>query len=95
MYKYGFENYFEAKFTSIYPEVMKSGHWINVYFTFEFSADTILPHDLLDPSGLVVFDLEGEVQDFIVHDEGVDCEYKFTDSEKEQVIAYIQAQNLV
>ncbi|WP_289486475.1 hypothetical protein [Fictibacillus enclensis] len=95
MYKYGFQNYFEANFTAFYPEVMKSGHWINVYLTFEYSKDTMLPADLTDPSALVVFDLEGEVQDFIVHDEGVDSEYKFTETEKKRLLDFITQQNLI
>lgn len=95
MYKYGFQNYFEADFTAFYPEVMTSGHWINVYLTFEFSKDTILPADLIDPSALVVFDLDGEVQDFIVHDEGVDSDYKFTDTEKKKMLNFITQQKLI
>ncbi|UZJ80085.1 hypothetical protein [Fictibacillus sp. KU28468] len=95
MYKYGFQNYFEADFTAFYPEVMKGEHWINVYLNFDLSAETKLPGDLYDPSALVVFDRDGEVQDFIVHDEGVDCEYKFTDREKEKMLSYIKKHDLI
>ncbi|EIT85617.1 hypothetical protein A374_10288 [Fictibacillus macauensis ZFHKF-1] len=95
MYKYGFENYFEASFTHLSAEVVMTQQWINVYVQFDGSEDTVYPSDLQEPSGLVVFDATGELHDMIVLNEGVDCEYKFTDREKEQLLTFIKQQAFI
>ncbi|MBY6035016.1 hypothetical protein KUV80_00020 [Fictibacillus nanhaiensis] len=89
MYKYGFENYFEGKLNITSYDVIQVGPWINVYISFQIENVEILPEGLTEPSALAVFDQEGELQEIIAHDEGVDCEYKFTDKEKEQITKYL------
>jgi hypothetical protein len=94
MYQYGFTNYFEGQLQFTHFDVTKVGPWYNVYLAFEIENIEILPNGLNEPSALIVFDQEGEMQEIIAHDEGVDCEYKFTDQEKEQISAYLQHINV-
>lgn len=90
MYQYGFMNYFEGHLEFHHYDVAQVGPWFNVYLSFSISNIEILPEGLSEPSALIVFDKDGEMQEIIAHDEGVDCEYKFTDKEKEQIIAYLE-----
>jgi hypothetical protein len=93
MYKYGFTNYFEGKLNFTGYEIIQVGPWLNVYLSFEIENVEILPEGLSDPSALAVYNKDRELQEIIAHDEGVDCEYKFTDKEKEQIISYLQSIN--
>ncbi|MCM3731260.1 hypothetical protein M3196_06245 [Fictibacillus nanhaiensis] len=93
MYKYGFMNYFEGKLNFTSYDITQVGPWINVYISFQIDNVEILPEGINDPSALAVFDKDGELQEIIAHDEGVDCEYKFTDKEKEQITSYLQSIN--
>ncbi|MCM3718744.1 hypothetical protein [Fictibacillus phosphorivorans] len=93
MFKYGFTNYFEGILNFTGYEINKVGPWLNVYLSFEIENVEILPEGLNEPSALVVYDHEGELQDIIAQDEGVDCEYKFTDKEKEQIQTYLERIN--
>jgi hypothetical protein len=93
MYKYGFMNYFEGKLNFTGYDITQVGPWVNVYISFQIDNVEILPEGLNDPSALAVFDKDGELQEIIAHDEGVDCEYKFTDKEKEQITIYLQSIN--
>jgi hypothetical protein len=93
MFKYGFTNYFEGKLNFTGYEINQVGPWLNVYISFDIENVEILPEGLNDPSALAVYDKDGELQEIIAHDEGVDCEYKFTDKEKEQITSYLQSIN--
>ncbi|MFC7372389.1 hypothetical protein ACFQPF_11955 [Fictibacillus iocasae] len=64
---------------------------MNVYLTFEVEPIEKLPSDLQEPSGLAVYDGDGERKEIIVLNEGTDSEYKFTDLEKEQLSLYLDA----
>jgi hypothetical protein len=90
MYKYGFVNYFEGKLHFIGHDTAQVGPWMNVYISFEIENVEILPEGLNEPSAMAVFDKDGELQEIIALDEGVDCEYKFTDKEKEQISSYLK-----
>ncbi len=89
MYKYGFTNYFEGNLTFTGYDVVQVGPWTNVYISFEIENVEIFPEGLSEPSALAIYNGEGELQEIIAHDEGVDCEYKFTDKEKEQITNYL------
>lgn len=93
MFKYGFTNYFEGKLNFTNYEIIQVGPWLNVYISFDIENVEILPEGLNDPSALAVYDQDGELQEIIAHDEGVDCEYKFTDKEKEQITSYLKLIN--
>jgi hypothetical protein len=94
MYQYGFMNYFEGQLKFISYDVTQVGPWYNVYLSFDIENIDVLPDGLNEPSALIVFDNDGEMQEIIAHDEGVDCEYKFTDKEKEQIVAYLEKINV-
>lgn len=90
MYKYGFTNYFEGELHFTGHDAVQVGPWLNIYIHFEIKNVEILPEGLTEPSALAVYDKDGELQEIIAHDEGVDCEYKFTDKEKGQITDYLQ-----
>jgi hypothetical protein len=94
MYQYGFMNYFEGKLNFTGHDTVQVGPWLNVYISFEIENIEILPDGLNEPSALAVFDNDGELQEIIAQDEGVDCEYKFTVKEKEQISEYLQKKKL-
>lgn len=89
MYKYGFTNYFEGNLQFLNYDVVQVGPWTNVYISFQIKNLEVFPDGLNEPSALAVYNTEGELQEIIAHDEGVDCEYKFTDKEKEQITNYL------
>ncbi|WNB92995.1 hypothetical protein [Bacillus sp. NEB1478] len=94
MYQYGFMNYFEGQLEFNHYDIAQVGPWYNVYLSFDITNIEILPEGISEPSALIVFDKDGEMQEIIAHDEGVDCEYKFTDQEKDQIVAFLQKINV-
>ncbi|MNR64771.1 hypothetical protein D3C85_1875280 [compost metagenome] len=49
----------------------------------------VLPEGLMDPSILVICNIEGDIVQIVLHDEGCDSEFQFTYAEKEQIETYV------
>ncbi|MFF2479493.1 hypothetical protein [Paenibacillus sp. NPDC058071] len=92
MIKYGSERVTELKFIAIRSHIEKRDRqWVDLTLRFELSADTPLPDDLIDFSGLVICTTSGAIAQIVPQDEDVDCEYQFTAFEKEQIRAYVES----
>ncbi|MDB4867788.1 MAG: hypothetical protein JWR03_2121 [Cohnella sp.] len=96
MIRYGDETWRDLTFTAFYPKVEKrDAQWIDVELRLEAAAETPLPDDLIDFSVLVICTHRGFPIQIVPLDEGCDCEYQLTYSEKEQIETYIQSEPML
>ncbi|WLD92669.1 hypothetical protein [Alkalihalobacillus sp. AL-G] len=91
--KVGLGDYSHWVFSSVNAEFIEESHWKNVYLNFELEKGSI-PEELTEPSILVVID-EDTVMDMVLQNEGVDCEYKLTDLEKEQLVLLLEKEGML
>ncbi|NEW06557.1 hypothetical protein GK047_11090 [Paenibacillus sp. SYP-B3998] len=89
MMKYGAEHV-EHRFTLSYKESEPRGQWQDIYLAIQMESGQSLPEDLLDPSVLVITNKAGEIVQIVLQDEGCDCEFQFTLSEKAQVESFVE-----
>ncbi|CAM4204764.1 hypothetical protein L1N85_07425 [Paenibacillus alkaliterrae] len=90
MIKYGLDSVTELRFQSFQPIIeRRDGQWVDITLRFELAPETEAPGDLIDFSALVICTADGTIVQMVPHDEGCDCEYQFTVSEKEQIAAFI------
>lgn len=89
MMKYGAEHV-EHKFTLSFIESEVRGQWRDIYLRMHLEVGEMFPEDLIDPSILVICNLEGEIVQIVLHDEGCDCEFQFTYAEKAQIENFVQ-----
>lgn len=90
MIKYGLDRITELKFRSFLPIIEKRDEqWVDIMLRFELEPETEVPDDLIDFTALVICTIDGTIAQMVPHDEGCDCEYQFTFSEKEQISAFI------
>lgn len=95
MIKYGDDRITELKFVSFEPRVeRRNEHWIDVYLNFETDPSTLPPSDLIELTALVVCTTAGAPIEIEPLDEGCDCEYQFTFSEKEQIKSFILSERV-
>lgn len=90
MIKYGLDRITELKFRSFQPVIeRRDEQWVDITLHFELAPETDAPEDLIDFTALVICTTDGTIVQMVPHDEGCDCEYQFTVSEKEQIAAFI------
>jgi hypothetical protein len=89
MMKYGAEHV-EHRFTLSLTESEIRGQWRDIFLRLHKEAGEEFPEDLIDPSILVICNLEGDIVQIVLHDEGCDSEFQFTLSEKAQIEDYVQ-----
>jgi hypothetical protein len=90
MIKYGLDRITELKFRSFQPTIeQRNEQWVDINLRFELTPETEVPEDLIDFTALVICTIDGTIAQMVPHDEGCDCEYQFTVSEKEQITAFI------
>jgi hypothetical protein len=89
MMKYGAEHV-EHRFRLSYNASEPRGQWRDIYLNIHMENGQALPEDLLDPSVLVITNQEGHIVQVVLQDEGCDCEFQFTLSEKAQVESFVE-----
>lgn len=89
MMKYG-DEHAEHRFTLTFVESEIRGQWRDIFLDMQKEAGEEFPEDLIDPSILVICNLQGEVVQIVLHDEGCDCEFQFTFAEKGQIEKFVQ-----
>lgn len=89
MMKYGAEHE-EHRFTLSFTESEVRGQWRDIFLGIHEEVGEEFPEDLIDPSILVICNLDGEIVQIVLHDEGCDCEFQFTFSEKAQIENYVK-----
>ncbi|MFC5403652.1 hypothetical protein ACFPOF_12990 [Cohnella soli] len=92
MIRYGDEQWRELKFIGFRHEVeRRDAQWVDVILRVDLSANTPLPDDLIDFSILAVCTHAGHPIQLVTQDEEIDCEYQLTESEQEQINAYLRS----
>lgn len=95
MIKYGSDRITELKFKDFYPRIERRDHqWVDIVLRPELSEQTTLPDDLIDFTALVICTTNGTVVQILPQDEDCDCEYQFTFSEKEQIRAFVERDDI-
>lgn len=89
MMKYGAEHV-EHRFSLSFTESEIRGQWRDIFLSMHKEAGEEFPIDLIDPSILVICNLEGGIVQIVLHDEGCDSEFQFTFSEKAQIEQFVQ-----
>lgn len=93
MFKYGDDRIRELRFEKFYPTIeRRNEHWVDVALRFETSPDTPAPDDVIELGALVVCTPHGAPIQIEAQDEGIDCEYQFTFSEKEQIERFVRGE---
>lgn len=95
MIKYDANLLFEAELRPYRPAVERRGRLVDVYVRLEAPEGAEWPADLTEPGALIVYGADGEPIDYVVLDEGCDCEYRFTEREKEQLKQYVERERLL
>jgi hypothetical protein len=90
MMKYGADPQ-EHRFHLYVTEIERRGQWVDVYVSIHLEAGEHLPDGLAAPSVLVICNLQGEIVQVVLHDEGCDSEFQFTLSEKAHIEAFVHA----
>ncbi|PZE21789.1 hypothetical protein [Paenibacillus xerothermodurans] len=69
----------------------RESQWIDVVLRPQLSRGSKLPADIEELTALLICAYSGEIVQFVPQDEGRDCEYQFTPSEKEQLRQFYDA----
>ena len=93
MMKFNAESMFEPSIRPFRPVVERREPYIDIYLKLERQGEG-WPDDLAEPGALVICRTGGEPIQYVVLDEGCDCEYRFTEQEKEQLKRYIRDHRL-
>lgn len=96
MIKYGSERMTELKFTALRASMeRRNEQLVDIELRFDLSEATPAPDDLIDFTALVICTTHGTIAQIVPQDLGCDCEYQFTVSEKEQITAYIEREDVL
>jgi hypothetical protein len=90
MMKYGADKPVEHQFTLSHGEVEKRGPWIDIYLIMHLKDGQALPEDLQEPGILIICNLSGDLVQIVLQNEGIDCEFQLTYSEKAQIEQYFE-----
>lgn len=93
MLTYGSSDITELQFINIRHEIeRRNEQWFDVYVRFDLLEPALVPDNIEELEALLVSTSDGLLVEIAPQDEGRDCEYQFTESEKEQLRRYFQAQ---
>jgi hypothetical protein len=88
--KYGLDTMTELAFKSFTFQIeRRDGQWIDIYLQPELKDETPAPDDMVSFTIWVICLSDGTIVQILPQDEGCDCEYSFTVSEKEQIVAFV------
>jgi len=93
MIKYGSDHITELVFRDMSAriELRDGGQWVDIEIRFALDPGTPAPEDLIDLTALVICTAGGAIAQIVPQDEGIDCEYQFTASEKEQLRQFVES----
>ncbi|NOU93817.1 hypothetical protein GC093_11360 [Paenibacillus sp. LMG 31456] len=93
MIQYGSDDHSDLIFQRLHASIEpRDSQWVDVELSFELSPESVMPTDLLDLTALLVCTHSGEIFQIVPQDEGRDCEYQFTETEKVQLRQYYETQ---
>lgn len=91
MIRYGAEQVQELRFVRPRATVEpRDGQWIDVEVRFGLEPGTDLPEEISDLTGLIICTAAGDIVQIVPQDEGRDCEFQFTEQEKEQLRSFYE-----
>ncbi|MBW7477576.1 hypothetical protein K0T92_22920 [Paenibacillus oenotherae] len=91
MIQYGSDTITELVFTAFHPHIEpRDGQWVDIELDVELSDATPIPAGITLLTVLVICTINGMIAQIVPLDEGCDCEFQFTASEKEQIAAYME-----
>lgn len=91
MIQYGSVEVKELKFEQLKSTIeLRDDQWVDVEIRFELNKSSELPEDITDLTALLICTYAGGIAQIVPQDEGRDCEYQFTESEKEQLRTYYE-----
>ncbi|WP_127531540.1 hypothetical protein [Paenibacillus kobensis] len=95
MIQYGNDDITELKFVGFTARMeRRDSQWVDIELIPQLWPGTPVPAGILDLSIYVVTTLGGQIAQMVPYDEGTDCEFQFTVSEKEQITAYIMSDDI-
>jgi hypothetical protein len=93
MIQYGSTDINELKFLGFQASIEpRDGQWIDVELRPQLTENSQLPADISELTALLICTYSGDIAQFVPQDEGRDCEYHFTESEKAQLRDYYEKQ---
>ncbi|WP_159883614.1 hypothetical protein [Paenibacillus puerhi] len=91
MLTYGSTDVQELQFTEMKHVVdIRDGQWVDVYVQVETAEPKLIPASIAELGALLIATRDGLLVDIAAQDEGRDCEYQFTESEKAQLRLYFE-----
>lgn len=64
--------------------------WVDVEVRFRLANGAMAPEGIEELSALLICTRSGEIFDIVPQDEGRDCEFRFTESEKQQLRVFYE-----
>lgn len=93
MIAYGSVDIRELRFMNMRSTIdLRDEQWIDVEVRFDLPDRGGLPEDISDLSALLICTYSGDIVQIVPQDEGRDCEYQFTEAEKNQLRDYYERQ---
>ncbi|MFE5317420.1 hypothetical protein ACFQ88_01810 [Paenibacillus sp. NPDC056579] len=93
MIAYGSVDIRELRFMNMRSTIdLRDEQWIDVEVRFDLPDRGELPEDISDLSALLICTYSGDIVQIVPQDEGRDCEYQFTEAEKNQLRDYYELQ---
>ncbi|MWC28213.1 hypothetical protein [Paenibacillus sp. MMS18-CY102] len=95
MIQYGSDAVTELKFVSFEPTIeRRDQQWVDIELRPVLWPSTPVPPDISDFTIYVICTSGGQIAQMVPYDEGCDCEFQFTITEKEQIEAYILSEEI-
>ncbi|GMK38760.1 hypothetical protein PCCS19_18140 [Paenibacillus sp. CCS19] len=95
MIQYGSDDITELKFVSFQPSLeRRDNQWVDIELVPELWKGTPVPDGIHELTIYVIVTTGGQIAQIVPYDEGCDCEFQFTVSEKEQITAYILSEDI-
>ncbi|PWW00721.1 hypothetical protein DFQ01_11274 [Paenibacillus cellulosilyticus] len=95
MIQYGSDVITELKFVSFQPTIeRRNNQLVDIELIPELWKGTPVPDGITELTVYVVCTVGGQIAQIVPYDEGIDCEFQFTVSEKEQISAYILSEDI-
>lgn len=90
MIQYGSSELHELRFVQMRATAERRGQWLDVEIRFDLAEDSELPEQLEELTALLICTQDGAVVQIVPQDEGRDCEFQFTELEKEQLRSFYE-----
>ncbi|MBP1155522.1 MULTISPECIES: hypothetical protein [unclassified Paenibacillus] len=91
MIAYGGTDIKELRFEQMKARIEpRDDQWIDVDICFQLADGALMPEGIEELSALLICTRGGDIIDIVPQDEGRDCEFRFTESEKQQLQSYFE-----